>query len=258
MTPPAPGSLRTLIVDDEALARQRLGEMLAAHPEVRIVGEAESGTGAVAAILRERPDLVFLDVQMPGLDGFGVLRCTAGAHHPIVVFVTAYDEYAVRAFDMHAADYLMKPVTAPRLAETVRRAVARAAAGPPRTGEGLESLLRDLPPTPAAAARLPVRGPDGTDLVDVASITWVEADGDHATLHSIRGAQRIRGTMAELAARLSPFGFVRVHRGAIVNAAEVARVEPIEKGNWFLILRGGLRVRTGRGYREAVRRLKAD
>jgi two-component system LytT family response regulator len=248
-------TFRALIVDDEALARRRLVAMLAAHPELRVIGEAESGSRAVAAIAGTRPEIVFLDVQMPGLDGFGVLRCTAGAHQPVVVFVTAFDEYAVRAFEVHAADYLVKPVTAPRLAEAVRRAVARVGDSP-RAARTIAGLLREVPATPMTEARLPVHRPGGTDLVPMADVSWIGADGDHATLHLTNGTRSIRETMASLESRLAPFGFVRVHRGALVKPSEVVRVEPIPRGNCFLVLRNGSRVRTGRAYRDAVRKLK--
>ena len=248
--------LRALIVDDEVLARRRLAAMLAGFSELTIVGEADSGSTAVEAIVCERPDVVFLDVQMPGLDGFGVLRCTAGAHRPVVIFVTAHDEHAIRAFEVHAADYLLKPVTAPRLQEAVRRAVERARTVPHNeTAQGLDKLLAELPESPAEGARIPVRNDGGVDLVNVADISWVEADGDHARLHVGANVLTVRETMSELEQRLAPFRFVRVHRSAIVNVDAVRSVESIEKGNYYVVLRDGTRVRSGRSYREQVQRL---
>lgn len=218
--------LRALIVDDEALARRRLAAMLAEFAELKVVAEADSGPSAVEAIVRERPDIAFLDVQMPGLDGFGVLRCTAGAHRPVVIFVTAHDEHAIRAFEVHAVDYLLKPVTAARLQEAVRRAAARARAVPrAENARSLESLLAEMPEPQSEGARIPVRGDGGVDLVAVKEIIWVEADGDHARLHLGANVLTVRETMSELEQRLAPFRFVRVHRSAIVNVDAVRSVE---------------------------------
>jgi two-component system LytT family response regulator len=248
--------VRALVVDDEPLARTRLTAMLAAEPNVAVIGQADGGGAAVQAIVDRRPELVFLDVQMPGLDGFGVLRCTAGAHRPVVVFVTAHDEHAVRAFEVQAADYLLKPVSAARLHEAVRRAVERVRSTPAEARvRAMKHLLEQFPETPASAARIPVRGPEGTTLVPAAEILWVEADRDHVRLHARGAVHMVRDTMAELEARLVPFQFVRVHRSAMVNTAVVTAVEPIAKGDYFLVLRDGTRVRTGRRYREKVQSL---
>jgi two-component system LytT family response regulator len=230
--------------------------MLAAEAELEIIGDADGGAAAVEAIASKRPDLVFLDVQMPGLDGFGVLRCTAGAHRPVVVFVTAHDQHAIRAFEINAADYLLKPVSAPRLREAVRRAVDRVRSATPRdNATALDTLLTNVKETPASGARIPVRREDGILLVNVAEITWVEADGDHARLHAAGVVHSLRETMAELETTLQPFRFARVHRSAIVNLDAVRSVEPIAKGDYHLVLRDGTRVRSGRSYRQAVQAL---
>lgn len=248
--------VRALIVDDELLARQRLISMLGDERDVDVIGEADGGSSAVAAIVDTRPDLLFLDVQMPGLDGFGVLRCTVGAHRPVVVFVTAHDEHAIRAFDVNAADYLLKPVTSARLREAVRRAVERIRhASPSDNARSLDAVLAAAPETKLAAARVPVRRADGTDVVSVAEILWVEADGDHVRLHAGAKAHVTRETMAEIEARLEPFNFMRVHRSALVNVAAVRSVEPIAKGDYTLTLSDGTQVRTGRSYRASVQSL---
>ena len=256
MTADRPRPVRALIVDDEALARQRLALMLADEHQVEVIGQAESGSAAVQAIAAQRPDLVFLDVQMPGLDGFGVLRCTAGAHRPVVIFVTAHDEHAIRAFEVQAADYLLKPVTAARLREAVRRAVERVRSAPAtENARALEGLLARVPDTPVAGARIPVRQAHGYGFVPVAEIVWVEADGDHLRLHAGSTVHQLRETMAEIEVRLEPFRFLRVHRSAIVNVSAVRSVEPIAKGDYHLILRDGTRVRSGRRYRDRVQAL---
>jgi two-component system, LytTR family, response regulator len=253
---------RTLIVDDESLARRRLVAMLADEPAIHVIGEADGGSAAVRAIVDERPDLVFLDVQMPELDGFGVLRCTAGAHRPVVVFVTAYDEHAIRAFDVHAADYLLKPVTAARLREAVRRAVGRVENASRANDErAIDRLLSQVEAHSANVERIAIKQPDGTHFVHVGEITWVEADGDHLRVHVSRSSQggiaayTVRDTLANFAGMLQSFGFVRVHRSAIVNPNAISSVEPIAKGDYYLRLRDGARVRSGRRFRGAVQAL---
>jgi len=249
-------SVRALIVDDEALARARLASMLAEIPAVQVIGEADGGSAAVQAIVDRRPELVFLDVQMPGLDGFGVLRCTAGAHRPVVVFVTAHDEHAIRAFDMHAADYLLKPVSSARLREAVRRAVERVRISPPADNDrAIDTLLAGVQETSIVDARLPVKGVDGTILVKIAEISWIEADGDHLLLHAGDVVHTLRESMANVEERLRPFRFLRVHRSAIVNLQSVTSVEPIAKGDYYLVLRDGTKVRSGRNYRAEVQAL---
>ena len=230
--------------------------MLAELGELDVVGEADGGSAAVEAIVTLRPDLLFLDVQMPGLDGFGVLRCTAGAHRPVVIFVTAHDEHAIRAFEVHAADYLLKPVSAARLREAVRRATERVRSAPSSSRvKEVDALLARVPETPADRARIPVRHADGITFVNVAEITWAEADGDHVILHASGTRHPVRETMAEMEAKLQPFQFLRVHRSAIVNVAAVRTVESIAKGDYTLILRDGARVRSGRSYRAQVQTL---
>lgn len=253
--PPA-GRVRALIVDDEALARRRLAAMLAAEPAIHVIGQADGGSAAVEAIAGLRPDVVFLDVQMPGLDGFGVLRCTAGAHQPVVVFVTAHDEHAIRAFDVHAADYLLKPVTAARLRAAVHRAVARVLNRPrDENARALEQLLAHVAPSEAAGQRIPIRQSGGTFFVNAADITWVEANGDHLRVHAGSAVYTIRDTLASFGTVLQPFNFVRVHRSALVNRDAVSAVKPVTRGGHYLILRDGARVRSGRRYRAAVKAL---
>jgi two-component system, LytTR family, response regulator len=250
----AAGHVRALIIDDEALARRRLAAMLADEPTIQVIGEADGGPAAVRAIADQRPDLVFLDVQMPGLDGFGVLRCTAGAHRPVIIFVTAHDEHAIRAFEVHAADYLLKPIVSARLREAVRRAVERVrTASQSENTLHIERLLSEAEPNSPNAGRIAIKQPDGTVFVNAGDISWIEADGDHLRLHAARTVLVIRETLANFADALEPFGFVRVHRSAIVNPAAVTRVEPIAKGDYYLALRDGARVRSGRRYREVVR-----
>jgi two-component system LytT family response regulator len=235
MTAHAP--VRTVIVDDEPLARRRLRAMLAAEPGVEIVGEAGTGSAAVAVVIETRPDLLLLDIEMPGANGFDVLKQLAGIHAPAVVFVTAHDEHAIRAFDVQALDYVLKPVVEDRLKAAVRRAIAR------RREQDREN------------ARIPVKTDRGVTLVPAADIHWLEADGDLVVLHAARGKHVLRTTMAEIADRLPGRQFVRVHRSAIVNIDAIQAIQPLFKGDYAIVLKTGATVRSGRTYRAAVQAL---
>jgi two-component system LytT family response regulator len=254
--PPGLPRVRALIVDDEALARRRLAEFLQTEPDVQLIGEADSGSAAVEAIADQRPDLVFLDVQMPGLDGFGVLRCTAGAHAPAVVFVTAHDEHAIRAFEVQAVDYLLKPVTALRIREAVRRAVARVRGGSAaENGRVIERLLAEVAPAEAEGPRIPIKQAGRIGFVRVADIDWVESHGDYVKVHAQQVVHLVRETLAEFEALLPEGQFARVRRSVIVNVARVREVQSVPKGGYLLLLQDGTKIRSGRTFRAAVRRL---
>src|SRR5438128_5087005 len=221
--------IRTLIVDDEPIARRRLRSLLADEPDIDVVGEAVNGTEAVKTIVDTRPDLVFLDIQMPGLDGFEVIRAIADRHQPFVVFVTAHDEHAIRAFEVQAADYLLKPVVEKRFREAVRRVVARIRQGSSGdlTRQMAELLERVAPaPSRAGAGRIPVKRDGRVNFVRVEDIDWVEADGDFVKLHAGRETDSVRETMAEIALKLPAARFARIHRGVIVNADRVKEIQP--------------------------------
>ena len=251
-----PPKVRALIVDDEPLARRRLLGLLADEPDVAVIGEAGSGSAAVEAIAGKRPDLVFLDVQMPGLDGFGVLRCTALAHAPVIVFVTAHDEHAIRAFEVQAVDYLLKPVTAARFHEAVRRAVTKVrAASAPDHARAIESLLAEIGPPAEDEIRIPIRQEGRVLLVRPADLDWVEADSDHLRIHVGREVYVVRETLSDLEGRLPSERFARIHRSIIVNRAKVRVVESVPKGGYVLVMTDGARLRSGRSYRETVQSL---
>jgi two-component system LytT family response regulator len=245
---------RTLIVDDEPLARRRLRTLLADEPEVEIIGEAASGAAAIAAITADRPDLMLLDIQMPGKDGFDVLDAIAGIHEPVVIFVTAHDEHALRAFDAQALDYVLKPVVEDRLREAVRRALRRLAERDRgQRAQTIADVLHAL--RRGAAARIPLKQDGRITFVAAADIFWVEADGDFVTVHTARDAHAVRMTMAEIAARLGDRRFARVHRSALVNIDRIREIQPLFKGDYMLVLANGANVRTGRAYRDAVQAL---
>jgi two-component system LytT family response regulator len=242
-------TLRSLIVDDEPLARRRLKTLLRAEPHVEVVGEAEDGAAAVDAIRRLRPDLVFLDVQMPGLDGFGVLDQVGLDRVPAVIFVTAYDHYALQAFDAHAVDYLLKPFDRARLREAIARAVKLSDS---------DELLQRVYTLLAMAAKRPlrrvlVRSAGRIHFVSTSEIDWIEAAGHYVTLHAGRQAHLLRETMAALAARLDADRFVRVGRGTIVNLDAVRELQPASHGDLDVVLRNGTRLRASRRYAKGLR-----
>jgi two-component system LytT family response regulator len=244
-------ALRTVIVDDEPPARELLAEMLAAHPDVDVVAEYGSGTEALGGIAEHQPDLVFLDVQMPGRTGLEV-AAALGAEAPAVIFVTAHDRYAVRAFEVHALDYLLKPFSPARLAATlqrVRSGASPAAASAP-VAEAVEMLLAR-----ERGRRLAIRVGERTYLRRVDEVDWVEADAKFVRIHLGGTAYTMRETMKSMEERLDPTRFVRVSRSAIVNLDRVVEIQPWFNGDQVLILESGATVTTTRGYRDRLRGL---
>jgi two-component system LytT family response regulator len=255
--PTEPAPVRVLIVDDEPPARKRLRALLANEPDVEIIGEAGSGTEAVKMIRAERPDLVFLDIQMPGTDGFGVIREIADDDPPLIVFVTAHDEHAIKAFEVQAVDYVLKPVIEPRLKEAVRRAVERIRGGGVHdmTGE-LARLLDRLSQSAAPqSGRLSIKREGSVTFVRVDEVDWIEADGDYVRIHVGKATHVIRETITEVLAKLPQARFVRVHRSIVVNTERIREVQPWFKGDYVLILNDGTKLRSGRTYRTVVQAL---
>lgn len=242
--------LRVLVVDDEAPARQRLVDLLHRDAGVGTIAEASDGLAAVDAIERGRPDLVFLDVQMPELDGLGVVDAVGAARMPLTVFVTAYDQHAVRAFEANALDYLLKPFSDERLEATMARARARLGE---RDLRGFGQRLMDLAAATSAAPRywdrLVVKAGGTTRFVRAAEIEWIEGAGVYATLHIGATQFLYRAALAELAERLDPRRFVRIHRSAIVNLESVVQLEPLSHGEFEVVLKSGARSRISRTFR---------
>jgi two-component system LytT family response regulator len=247
-------AMRVLVVDDEALARQVLCEYLAGLDGVRVIGECANGFEAVKAIAEQEPDVVLLDVQMPKLDGFEVLEL-AGRQTP-VIFVTAYDEFAVRAFQVHAIDYLLKPVSPERLGEAIERARARLArpaepaAAAPGEGRGIDgaALRREARPG-APLERILVRDGTRVHVIDVDDLDFVQAQDDYVCFHAA-GKQFLKEQpLAEVEALLDQARFVRVHRSFILNLERIARVEPLTRDSRIVILKDGRRLPISRaGY----------
>ena len=236
--------LKAAIVDDEELARGYLRELLRVHPEIDIVADCANGFEAVKAIGETAPDLVFLDVQMPKLDGFEVLELIEGIHVPVVIFVTAYDQYAMRAFDAHAVDYLLKPFDAPRFERALDRARARL---------GERQPLPRIAPAERAGEERPQRivVKDGArvHVIPIGKLDYVEAQDDYVALHSEGKSYLKQQPIAGVEAVLDPAAFVRIHRSAIVNLERVARIEPYGKDSRLAILHDGTRLPVSRsGY----------
>jgi two-component system LytT family response regulator len=249
-------TLRAIVVDDEPLARARLGRLLAG--QVRVVAECGDGKSAIVATRVHQPDLLFLDVQMPELDGFGVLAALGPDAVPAIVFVTAYDRYAVRAFDTHAVDYLLKPFDADRLERAVARARGRAQAR--GDADRLRALLAGLVEPPAhragsaaPPARLAVNDGERTVMIDVDAIDFLEAEGNYVAIHAGGRVHLLRDTLATMAARLDPRRFLRIHRSRIVRIDRVRAVEPLFHGELRLTLSSGVHVTSSRRYRDDIR-----
>lgn len=246
-------SIRTLLVDDEPVARRRLRRLLRAERDVDIVGECGDGATAVDAIRTIAPDLVLLDVQMPELDGFHVLRALGQARMPVVIFVTAHDRYAVRAFEVHALDYLLKPVNADRLSTALERARARLTErqqGPvdPR----LLALLQDLAAERRYLTRVPVKSEGRVLVVDLADVDWIGAADNYVTLHAGSREYLLRDTMGRLERELDPEHFVRIHRSAIVRLDRIRELVSDFHGDFEVVLREGTRLTLSRSYRAKV------
>lgn len=242
--------LRVLVVDDEPIARQGLVTLLARESGVTLIGEYGDGASAVEAIARLRPDLVLLDVQMPELDGFGVVRAVAPGQLPGIVFVTAYDRYAIAAFDVHAVDYVLKPVDEGRFHTALERARQRLQSERhDELAARLERLLAEREAATQSPERFLVRSGSKAYFVAVNEVDWIEAAGNYARLHTAGGAHPIRETMKELEARL-PRNFARVHRSAIVNLDRVREIRTLPSGDATVVLAGGLTLTLSRGYRE--------
>lgn len=241
--------IRVVIVDDEPLARQAIRLLLAADPQIEIVGECNGVEGAVV-VERAQPDLLFLDVQMPEVDGFDLLEQIGPARAPIVIFVTAYSEHALRAFDMHALDYLLKPVSDERFAIALARGkeLVRLRDAGSEAPAGLGAMLRERS---RLTKRILVRDRGHTKVIDVDTIDWIEAADYYALIHAGGESHLLRETMNELEQRLDPAKFFRAHRSAIVNLERVREIHSHFRGDRTLVLAGGAQVRLSRTRRRA-------
>ena len=247
MSMPVATPMKVLVVDDEPLARENVRGLLAADPEVEVVGEC-AGTEAVAMIARHRPDILFLDVQMPEMDGFALLERIGPEAVPAVVFATAFDRYALRAFEAHALDYLLKPFTDARFEAALARAKARVVSQR-RAALADAAIGQRLQVQPRYRTRFLIPGRDKSVVVETAEIDWVRAADDHVILQCAGVSHLLRERLDEMARQLDPEQFVRVHRGAIVNLARVREVHPLFRGGCELKLADGTVLKLSRDRR---------
>ena len=245
--------MKILVVDDEPLARQRVLRLLRDELRVEEITEAENGLEAVQAIHASRPDVVLLDVQMPGLDGFGVVEAIGPGNMPVTIFVTAFDEFAVKAFDAHALDYLLKPFDPARLRHALARARGQLAL---RRQDDLEqrltALLGQVQPASRYLERFIVRNGQRLTFVGVDAVDWIGAEGNYSALHVRRQIHLIRDSLGGLERKLDPRRFLRIHRSTIVNLDAVAAVESIVRGEYVVVLRDGTKLNSSGSYRERL------
>ncbi len=249
--------IQTLIVDDEPLARSRLRRFLAQEPNIEVVGECASGSEAITFMRDRKPDLLFLDVQMPEVSGFDVLRGLSPDRVPAVIFVTAHDQHATRAFEVHALDYLVKPFTRERLQEAVRRARKHIKARDMESlGDRLNGLLKAQPMDNGQANRIPVKSGSQTLLIRLDSIDYIESAANYMVLHTQTGNHVLRETLTNLESKLPATMFLRISRSVIVNLERIKGWETNQRGDYELILHNNQKLVMTRGVREAQERLQ--
>lgn len=246
--------IRTLIVDDEVLARRGIRQYLDAEDDIEVVGECGDGLAAIDAIAALQPDLVFLDISMPEADGFEVVAAVGPDSMPATIFVTAYDQYAVRAFEIHALDYLLKPVEPERIRTALARARAQLSARPDDLAARIAAVLGELGSVPARrhVRRLPIKKSGRVILVDIDEILRFEATGNYIEVHTRERMHLLRETLTGLEARLDPDGFVRVSRSCIVNARHIRELQPQFSGDFVLVLTDDSEVQGSRRYRDGI------
>ncbi len=248
---------RTLIVDDELLARDRLRQLLQNEPEIEIIGDCSNGREAVALIREKRPDLLFLDVQMPELDGFGVLQEIGAGPMPVVVFVTAHDKFALRAFEVHAVDYLLKPFDRARFQAALCRAIEQVrqrSSAPDHVAldQRLSDLLAELKAPQKSPERLAVKSGGRIVFVRVDDIDWIEAADNYVELHVGKQSHLLREKMSSIETRLAPEKFVRISRSTIVNVERIKELQSLFRGAYAVILQNGERLTLSRSHRDKL------
>jgi two-component system LytT family response regulator len=245
--------IKTLIADDEPLARERLAGLLAHEPDMEVVAQARDGEEAIAAIQDHSPDLAFLDVQMPHMSGFDVIEAIGPDRMPLVVFVTAYDQHALKAFQVRALDYLLKPFDRERFADALQRArkqIERDETGD--LGRRLMALVKDLRKDQPRSDRLVVKSGGRLFFLRTDEIDWIEAAGNYVRLHVGTSSHLLRETMNAIEGRLDPEKFFRIHRSRIVNMERIQELQPWLNGEYAVLLRTGTRLTLSRGYREKL------
>ena len=248
-----PSKIRALIVDDEPLARRRIKSLLAHDQSVEVIGECSDGYKAVTSISELNPDLVFLDVQMPAMDGFEVIKTISAEQMPTVIFVTAYDQYALKAFEVNALDYLLKPFDRRRFQKTLERAKAMIRGlKNGNVNNQLLSLLDDLRREQKIPDRFIIKSGGRVVFLRVEEIDWMSTVGNYVRLQVGRDSHLMRETMTGMESKLDPVSFMRIHRSTIVNLDRVKEVQPWAKGEYVVIMRDGTRLIMSRRYRERL------
>jgi len=253
MTDAAQAPIRVLVVDDEPLAREKICGMAADDPEIRVVAECSNGAEAIEAVQAMRPDLILLDVQMPEVGGFAVLEALKDEWLPPVIFITAYDHYAVRAFEFHALDYLLKPFDRERFQTAIERAKRqiRRDSGA-RMDARILALLEEMRETPRYSERLVVKTGGRVFFLNTDEIDWVEAEGNYVSIHTGKKSYLLRETITSLESQLDPKEFVRIHRSAIVRLDRIKELQPWSHGEYHVLLQDGTRLTLSRSYREKL------
>lgn len=248
--------IRIVIVDDERLARERIRDLLREEPGVEVIGECADGFEAVTAVERLKPELLFLDVQMPRLDGFGVIEALETEALPVVIFTTAHDQHAIRAFEVNALDYLLKPFKESRFRKAMDRVRAQLRERSGVVSEpGLGALLSHLRANQSGGPRLLIKSPERILFLKTEEIDYLEAAGNYAVVHSGSERHIVRDTMAALEKRLAPAGFMRLSRSVIVNLHRIRELQPLEAGVFCAILRSGARLSMTCSLREVQERM---
>ena len=252
--------IRTIVADDEHLARKKLRVLLDSEPGVQVVAECQDGQQAVSAIQTHRPDLLLIDIRMPDMDGFQVLKQIASDEMPVVVFTTAYDQFAIRAFEAHALDYLLKPFDRERLHHAVERARAELLKVHDRdlTGRILDLLAKNMEPkieSKQVDDRMVIRAGGKVVFLDVKEIDWIEAAANYVKLNVGKDSYLLREGIGSISERLDPDRFVRIHRSVIVNVRKIKELQPCESGEYIAVLRNGKELSCSRGYRTQLQRL---
>lgn len=252
-------TIRCLIVDDEPAARGALRSLLEPEPDIEIAGELADGETALKFLRKSATDLLFLDIQMPEMDGFEVLRRLDGSHIPVIIFVTAYDQYALRAFDSEAVDYLLKPYSDERFHQALARARRQVRSG--RIGSVSEQLRRLLHrtsvPEPAGdyRSRLLIKHDGRITILPLAEVDWLEADGDMVKVHAGTRTFPVRETMKELESQIDPGRFVRIHRSTIISVDRIKELQPYFKGDYVVVLRDGTNLKLSRRFKSDLEKV---
>jgi two-component system LytT family response regulator len=248
--------VRVLIVDDEPLAREKIRRMVEDDPEMEVIGECVNGREAVTAVQSLLPDLMLLDVEMPAFDGFAVLEALKSSHLPLVIFITAFDHYAVRAFKVHALDYLLKPFDRERFVAAIEHAKAHLRqARTEHLNQRLLDLLKQMETGSKHLERIFIKTDGRVFFLQTADIDWIEAEGNYVKLHTASKPYLLRESISSLEAQLDPKGFARIHRSTIVNLCRIKELQSWSHGEYRVILHDGTKLMLSRNYRDALQEI---